>query len=67
MEKNERKAVSKIAVITAAALLTVFAITIHSFMVTGGILLFIVSIELLTHGAWRFGGGTRREAADESE
>src|ERR671938_1676505 len=73
MEKNERKAVSKIAIITAAALLTVFAIagseiltifgiTIYSFMVAGGILLFIVSIELLTHGTWRFGGGTGREA-----
>jgi MarC family membrane protein len=60
MELIERKAVSKIAVITAAALLTVFAIagseiltifgiTIYSFMVAGGILLFIVSIELLTH------------------
>jgi multiple antibiotic resistance protein len=53
MEKNERKAVSKIAIITAAALLTVFAIagseiliifgiTIYSFMVAGGVLLFIV-------------------------
>jgi protein-S-isoprenylcysteine O-methyltransferase Ste14 len=73
MEKNERKAVSKIAIITAAALLVVFAIagseilvifgiTIYSFMVAGGVLLFIVSIELLTHGAWRFGGGTGRSA-----
>ncbi len=76
MEKNERKAVSKIAIVTAAALLTVFAIagseilaifgiTIYSFMVAGGILLFIVSIELLTHGTWRFGGVTGRDA-DES-
>ena len=75
MEKNERKAVSKIAIITAATLLTVFAIagseilvifgiTIYSFMIAGGILLFIVSIELLTHGAWRFGGGTGREAGE---
>ncbi|MFL6318726.1 MAG: MarC family protein [Nitrososphaeraceae archaeon] len=75
MEKNERKAVSKIAIITAAALLIVFAvagtqilaifgITIYSFMVAGGVLLFIVSIELLTHGAWRFGGGTGREAGE---
>ena len=73
MEKNERKAVSKIAIITAAALLTVFAIagseiltifgiTISSFMIAGGVLLFIFSIELLTHGTWRFGGGTGREA-----
>ena len=75
MEKNERRAVSKIAIITAAALLTIFAITgseilaifgitIYSFMVAGGILLFIVSIEVLTHGAWRFGGGTGRQAGE---
>jgi multiple antibiotic resistance protein len=75
MEKNERKAISKIAIITAAALLTVFAIagseilaifgiTIYSFMVAGGILLFIVSVELLTHGAWRFGGVTGRSAGE---
>ena len=67
MEKNERKAVSKIAIITAAALLIVFAVAgtqIYSFMVAGGVLLFIVSIELLTHGAWRFGGGTGREAGE---
>jgi multiple antibiotic resistance protein len=75
MEKNERKAVSKIAIITAAALLTVFAIagsgiltifgiTIYSFMIAGGILLFIVSIELLTHGVWRFGVGTRGEVGE---
>jgi multiple antibiotic resistance protein len=47
MNKNERNAVSKIAVITAAALLTIFAIagsqiltifgiTINGFMVAGG-------------------------------
>jgi multiple antibiotic resistance protein len=75
MEKNERKAVSKIAIITAAILLSVFAIagseiltifgiTIYSFMVAGGILLFIVSIELLTHGAWRFSAGTGREVTE---
>ena len=67
MEKHERKAVSKIAIITAAALLIVFAvagtqilaifgITIFSFMMAGGVLLFMVSIELMTHGVWRFGG-----------
>jgi len=70
MEKHERKAVSKIAIITAAALLIVFAvagtqilaifgITIFSFMVAGGVLLFMVSIELMTHGVWRFGGEER--------
>ena len=67
MQKGERKAVSKIAVITAGVLLIVFAvagtqilsifgITISSFLIAGGVLLFIVSIELLTYGAWRFGG-----------
>ena len=73
MKKEERKAVSKVAVITAGVLLILFAvagtqilsifgITVFSFMIAGGVLLFIVSIELLTHGAWRFGG----TAADES-
>ena len=67
MERTERASVTKTAIITAAGLLFVFAvagtqilsifsITISSFMVAGGILLFIVSIELLTHGEWRFGG-----------
>jgi multiple antibiotic resistance protein len=66
MKKEERRAVSKVAVITAAVLLILFAvagtqilsifgITVFSFMIAGGVLLFIVSIELLTHGAWRFG------------
>ena len=61
MERTERASVTKTAIITAAGLLFVFAvagtqilsifsITIYSFMVAGGILLFIVSIELLTHG-----------------
>jgi multiple antibiotic resistance protein len=35
-------------------------------MIAGGVLLFIVSIELLTHGVWRFGIGTGREGAGES-
>lgn len=63
---EERKAVSKTAIITSGVLLVVFAvagtqiltifgITIYSFMIAGGILLFIVAIELLTHGIWRFG------------
>ena len=66
MEKKERVTVTKTAVITAAILLIVFAVagtqilsifgvTIASFMVAGGVLLFIVAIELLTHGEWRFG------------
>jgi multiple antibiotic resistance protein len=68
MGKTERNSVLKIAVITAAILLFTFAvagtqiffvfgITISSFMIAGGILLFIVAIELLTHGVWRFGTG----------
>lgn len=67
MERAERSSATKTSIITAAGLLFVFAvagtqilpifgITISSFMVAGGILLFIVAIELLTHGEWRFGG-----------
>ena len=66
MEKSERKTVSKTTVITAGILLLIFAvagtrilnifgITIFNFMIAGGVLLFIVSIELLTSGTWRFG------------
>ncbi|MFL6372379.1 MAG: MarC family protein [Nitrososphaera sp.] len=74
MESGERSSITKTAVITSAGLLFVFAvagtqilsifgITISSFMVAGGILLFIVSIELLTHGEWRFAGaGTQGES-----
>ena len=69
MEKEERKAVSKTAIIASGTVLIVFAvggteilsifgITIFSFMIAGGVLLFIVAIELLTHGIWRFGGGS---------
>ncbi len=72
MEKAERISVTKTAIITAAGLLFVFAvagtqilsifgITISSFMVAGGVLLFIVAIELLTHGGWRFGGAGEKE------
>jgi multiple antibiotic resistance protein len=74
MESTERSSVTRTAIFTAAGLLIVFAvsgtqilsifgITIASFMVAGGILLFIVAIELLTHGEWRFGGeGARDES-----
>lgn len=66
MERAGRAEVSKTVVITAAGLLFVFAlagtqifglfgISIPSFMVAGGVLLFIVAIELLT-GGWRFLG-----------
>lgn len=74
MEKVERTAVTKTAIVTVAGLLFLFAVagtqilslfgvTISSFMVAGGILLFIVAIELLTHGEWRFGSaGSQGEA-----
>jgi len=65
LEKEEQKTVSKTAIITAAALLLLFGvagtqilglfgITIFSFMIAGGTLLFIIAIELLTYGEWRF-------------
>lgn len=66
VSNNERKVISSNAVITTGILLLVFAIagttilsifgvTISSFMIAGGILLFIVAIELLTRGEWTFG------------
>ncbi|HKG30750.1 MAG TPA: MarC family protein [Nitrososphaeraceae archaeon] len=69
MEKQNKKLVSKNAIVTTAVLLTVFAvagiqllsifgISIYSFMVAGGILLFIISIEFLTHGEWRYSGSS---------
>lgn len=72
MERKGRADVSKTVVITAAGLLFVFAlagtqifsifgISISSFMVAGGVLLFIVAIELLT-GGWRFIGGSDNAA-----
>jgi multiple antibiotic resistance protein len=67
MQREERASVTKTAIITTAGLLFVFAVagtqilsifsvTISSFMMAGGVLLFIVAIELLTHGEWRFAG-----------
>jgi multiple antibiotic resistance protein len=72
MDKIQKRKTSKVAIITAASLLTVFAIggtrilsifgiNIFSFMIAGGILLFILSIELLTHGSWRFAIGDTAE------
>jgi multiple antibiotic resistance protein len=66
MEKMQKRSISNITIITVAILLFVFAfvgstilstfgISIFSFMIAGGILLFLVSMELLTHGEWRFG------------
>jgi multiple antibiotic resistance protein len=77
MGRKERKAVSKTAIITSGVLLVLFAvagtqilnifgITIFSFMIAGGILLFIVAIELLTHGIWRFGTSGGNLTANES-
>ena len=73
MGKGEWKAVSKTTIITAGLLLIVFAIagtqilglfgiTIFSFMIAGGVLLFIVSIELLIYGEWRFDGTVEGES-----
>ena len=69
MEKRNKKLVSKNAIITTAVLLAIFAvagiqllsifgITIFTFMIAGGILLFIISIEFLTHGEWRYGSSS---------
>jgi multiple antibiotic resistance protein len=72
LQKAEHKTVSKTAILTAAALLLLFGmagtqilqlfgITIFSFMIAGGTLLFIIAIELLTYGEWRFAGGVKEE------
>jgi multiple antibiotic resistance protein len=72
LEKAEHKTVSKTAILTAAALLLLFGmagtqilqlfgITLFSFMIAGGTLLFIIAIELLTYGEWRFAGGVKEE------
>jgi multiple antibiotic resistance protein len=37
--------------IAGTQILSIFGITIASFMIAGGILLFIISVELLTHGS----------------
>jgi multiple antibiotic resistance protein len=77
MGREERKGVSKTAVITSGVLLLVFAVggtqifaifgvSIFSFMIAGGVLLFIVAIELLTHGIWRFGAPSGSLTAGES-
>jgi multiple antibiotic resistance protein len=64
MEKETSKALSKTAAVTSAILLMVFAIagtqilsifgiTVNSFMVAGGALLFLVSLEIMRHGELR--------------
>ena len=73
MESTKRTELSKTVIIASTALLfafaiagtlifTVFGITVYSFMVAGGVLLFIVAIEVLTGGGWRFvGSGVSEE------
>src|SRR4029078_13336620 len=64
MEKETSKALSKSAALTSALLLMIFGIagtqilaafgiTVNSFMVAGGALLFIVSLEIMRHGELR--------------
>jgi len=64
MEKETSKALSKSAALTSALLLMIFGIagtqilaafgiTVNSFMVAGGALLFIVSLEIMRHGVLR--------------
>lgn len=74
MEHVQRRAISKTVIITAASLLfafalagnqifAIFGITLSSFMIAGGVLLFIVAIELLGRGGWRFGDTAAAEEA----
>ena len=64
MEKETSKAMSKTAAVTSALLLmtfgiagtqilSTFGITVNSFMVAGGSLLFIVALEIMRHGELR--------------
>ncbi len=64
MERETSKAMSKTAAVTSALLLMIFdiagtqilstfGITVNSFMVAGGALLFIVSLEIMRHGELR--------------
>ena len=68
MEKGKKRSLFKNTAMVVVILLLVFAfagneilsifeIQISSFMIAGGVLLFIVAIEFLTHGEWRMGGG----------
>jgi len=67
MEKGKKRSLFKNTAMVVVILLLVFAfagneilsifeIQISSFMIAGGVLLFIVAIEFLTHGEWRMGG-----------
>jgi multiple antibiotic resistance protein len=68
IEKSEKRKLVLNAIVAVTVLLFVFAffgsqilsllgVDIFSFMIAGGVLLFIVAIEFLTHGEWRIGGG----------
>ena len=68
LETKKKRSFIKNSVITVLILLLIFAfagseilsifeISLSSFMIAGGTLLFIVAIEFLTHGEWRLGGG----------
>ncbi|MDE1814410.1 MAG: MarC family protein [Thaumarchaeota archaeon] len=72
MEKKQRTSILNVTIITVTILLFVFAfigssilstfgISIFSFMIAGGVLLFLVSIQLLTHGDWTFGNQTLQD------
>lgn len=61
--KEERRKVFRVAVIVASALLVVFAvigrellsifgISVYSFMVAGGILLLVIAVKLVVYGGW---------------
>ncbi|MGH9986921.1 MAG: MarC family protein, partial [Nitrososphaeraceae archaeon] len=57
--------------IAGTTILSIFGVTISSFMIAGGILLFIVAIELLTRGEWTFGNARTitnitRKSADKA-
>lgn len=72
LKPHEKRSVIKNAIITIAILLfafsfvgaevlNIFNVEISSFMIAGGVLLFIVAIEFLTHGEWRIGGSTIKQ------
>jgi multiple antibiotic resistance protein len=74
MERTKKIQLSKTVIITSTALLfafaiagslilAIFGISLSSFMVAGGVLLFIVAIELLTGSGWRFVGSDVSEEA----
>src|SRR5215203_3391658 len=63
LEKAEHKTVSKTAILTAAALLLLFGVAGTQILQVFGITIFsfIIAIELLTYGEWRFAGSVKEE------